>query len=181
MIAIRTGAGVKLTLAQGRHREGQAMSDIKDLERRISLALDRIGQAVDGFVPAAFGTGTAELQDALRTEQATNADLTERLRVMTLREASDAAEATAKVGRLVRALDAQGLELQRLKKTVIQLRESLRALREAQTGAVADPHLLNTAMLVELEALHATRLTEMAQMEEILAELHPLIGEMQDA
>jgi poly-gamma-glutamate capsule biosynthesis protein CapA/YwtB (metallophosphatase superfamily) len=85
------------------------------------------------------------------------------------------------VGRLVRALDAQGLELQRLKKTVIQLRESLRALREAQTGAVADPHLLNTAMLVELEALHATRLTEMAQMEEILAELHPLIGEMQDA
>jgi hypothetical protein len=157
------------------------MSDIKDLERRISLALDRIGQAVDGFVPAAFGTGTAELQDALRTEQATNADLTERLRVMTLREASDAAESTAKVGRLVRALDAQGLELQRLKKTVIQLRESLRALREAQTGAVADPHLLNTAMLVELEALHATRLTEMAQMEEILAELHPLIGEMQDA
>jgi hypothetical protein len=157
------------------------MSDIKDLEQRISLALDRIGQAVDGFVPAAFGTGTAELQDALRTEQATNADLTERLRVMTLREASDAAEATAKVGRLVRALDAQGLELQRLKKTVIQLRESLRALREAQTGAVADPHLLNTAMLVELEALHATRLTEMAQMEEILAELHPLIGEMQDA
>lgn len=157
------------------------MSDIKDLEQRISLALDRIGQAVDGFVPAAFGTGTAELQDSLRTERATNADLTERLRVMTLREASDAAEATAKVGRLVRALDAQGLELQRLKKTVIQLRESLRALREAQTGAVADPHLLNTAMLVELEALHATRLTEMAQMEEILAELHPLIGEMQDA
>ena len=157
------------------------MSDIKDLERRISVAFDRIGQAVDGFVPAAFGTGTAELQDALRTEQATNAELTERLRVMTLRGESDAAEATEKVGRLVRALDAQGIELQRLKNTVIQLRESLRALREAQTGAVADPHLLNTAMLVELEALHATRLTEMAQMEEILAELHPLIGEMQDA
>ena len=157
------------------------MSDIKDLERRISVAFDRIGQAVDRFVPAAPGIDTAALQDALQAEQATNAELTERLRVMTLRGESDAAEATEKVGRLVRALDAQGIELQRLKNTVIQLRESLRALREAQTAGVADPHLLNTAMLVELEALHATRLTEMAQMEEILAELHPLIEEVQDA
>jgi len=157
------------------------MSNIEELERRISVAFDRIGQAVDRFVPAAPGIDTAALQDALQAEQATNAELTERLRVMTLRGESDAAEATEKVGRLVRALDAQGIELQRLKNTVIQLRESLRALREAQTGAVADPHLLNTAMLVELEALHATRLTEMAQMEEILAELHPLIEEVQDA
>lgn len=157
------------------------MSNIEELERRISVAFDRIGQAVDRFVPAAPGIDTAALQDALQAEQATNAELTERLRVMTLRGESDAAEATEKVGRLVRALDAQGIELQRLKNTVIQLRESLRALREAQTGAVADPHLLNTAMLVELEALQATRLTEMAQMEEILAELHPLIEEVQDA
>jgi hypothetical protein len=68
-----------------------------------------------------------------------------------------------------------------MKKTVIQLRESLAALREAQTKAVADPHLVNRAMLTELEALRATRLTEMAQMEAILAELHPLIGDLQDA
>lgn len=157
------------------------MSNIEELERRISVAFDRIGQAVDRFVPAAPGIDTAALQDALQAEQATNAELTERLRVMTLRGESDAAEATEKVGRLVRALDAQGIELQRLKNTVIQLRESLRALREAQTAGVADPHLLNTAMLVELEALQATRLTEMAQIEEILAELHPLIEEVQDA
>ena len=157
------------------------MSNLEELERRISVAFDRIGQAVDSLVPAAPGIDTAALQDALQAEQATNAELTERLRVMTLRGESDAAEATEKVGRLVRALDAQGIELQRLKNTVIQLRESLRALREAQTAGVADPHLLNTAMLVELEALHATRLTEMAQMEEILAELHPLIEEVQDA
>lgn len=157
------------------------MSDIEELERRISAAFDRIGQAVDGFAPPATGAGTGELQDALLTEQATNAQLTERLRVMKEREASQAAEAAEKVDRLTRALDAQGLELQRMKKTVIQLRESLRALREAQTEAVADPHLVNKAMLTELEALRATRLTEMAQMDEILAELHPLIGDLQDA
>jgi chromosome segregation ATPase len=157
------------------------MSDIEELERRISAAFDRIGQAVDGFVPPTTGAGTGELQDALLTEQATNAQLTERLRVVKEREASQAAEAAEKVDRLTRALDAQGLELQRMKKTVIQLRESLRALREAQTAALADPHLVNKAMLTELEALRATRLTEMAQMDEILAELHPLIGDLQDA
>ena len=157
------------------------MSDIEELERRINAAFDRIGQAVDGFVPPTTGAGTGELQDALLTEQTANAQLTERLRVVKEREASQAAEAAEKVDRLTRALDAQGLELQRMKNTVIQLRESLRALREAQTEAVADPHLVNQAMLTELEALRATRLTEMAQMEEILAELHPLIGDLQDA
>lgn len=157
------------------------MSDIEELERRINAAFDRIGQAVDGFVPPTTGAGTGELQDALLTEQTANAQLTERLRVVKEREASQAAEAAEKVDRLTRALDAQGLELQRMKNTVIQLRESLRALREAQTEAVADPHLVNRAMQTELEALRATRLTEMAQMEEILAELHPLIGDLQDA
>lgn len=157
------------------------MSDIEELERRINAAFDRIGQAVDGFVPPTTGAGTGELQDALLTEQTANAQLTERLRVVKEREANQAAEAAEKVDRLTRALDAQGLELQRMKKTVIQLRESLRALREAQTEALADPHLVNRAMLTELEALRATRLTEMAQMEEILAELHPLIGDLQDA
>jgi hypothetical protein len=157
------------------------MSNIEELERRINVAFDRIGQAVDGFVSPTTGAGTGELQDALLTEQTANAQLTERLRVVKAREASQAAEAAEKVDRLNRALDAQGLELQRMKKTVIQLRESLAALRETQTEAVADPHLVNRAMLTELEALRATRLTEMAQMEVILAELHPLIGDLQHA
>jgi uncharacterized protein YhaN len=157
------------------------MSNIEELERRINVAFDRIGQAVDGFVAPTTGAGIGDLQDALLTEQTANAQLTERLRVVKAREASQAAEAAEKVDRLNRALDAQGLELQRMKKTVIQLRESLAALRETQTEAVADPHLVNRAMLTELEALRATRLTEMAQMEAILAELHPLIGDLQDA
>jgi hypothetical protein len=157
------------------------MSNIEELERRINVAFDRIGQAVDGFVPAPPAIGTAELRDALMTEQTNNAQLMERLRVAQEREASQAAEAAGTVDRLTRALDAQGLELQRMKKTVIQLRESLRALRGAQAEALADPHLVNKAMLTELEALRATRLTEMAQMEEILAELHPLIGDLQHA
>lgn len=157
------------------------MSDIEQMEQRINAALDRIGQAVDGLVPAASAAGRHEALEALRAERAATAELTERLRVLTGREAAQAADADAKIDRLTRELDAQGYELQRMKKTVTHLRETLRALREAQTDAVADPHLINKAMLTEMEALRASRLAEIAQMDEILAELHPLIEELQDA
>ena len=74
------------------------------------------------------------------------------------------------------ALDTQGLELQRMRKTAVQLREQLREIREAQLRD-SDPHLVNKAMQTELEALRATRMTEMAEMEELIAELSPLLEE----
>ena len=46
---------------------------------------------------------------------------------------------------------------------------------------MTEPHLLNKAMQAELEALRATRQSETVEMDEILAELQPLIGEVQDA
>lgn len=161
----------------------QAMSDIEDLERRIRAAFDRIGQAVDGLGSvAAPGDGEQmSLQQALQAERDAHAQLAERLRAVKDREAAQSAETADTISRLTRDLDTQGLELQRMRKTVVQLRETLRSLREVQAGAVADPQLVNKAMLAELEALRATRLTEIAQMDEILAELHPLIKEMQDA
>jgi hypothetical protein len=78
-------------------------------------------------------------------------------------------------------LDAQGLEMQRMRKNVIALRENLRALREAQAAGLAEPHLLNKAMQAELDALRATRMTEIVTLDAILAELKPLIREEQDA
>jgi hypothetical protein len=160
------------------------MSGIEELERRIAAALERIGLAVDGMAdadaaPAPVGFG--ELQEELQTEREANAQLAERLRVLKDRDIGQIAEMQDKVDRLTRQLDAQGLEVQRMRKNVIQLRDSVRSLREAQTEGVADPHLLNKAMLSELEALRATRLSEMFEMDEILAELKPLIAEVQHA
>ncbi len=51
----------------------------------------------------------------------------------------------------------------------------MRALREAQAEGLQEPHLIIRAMQAELEALRATRLSEMAEMDEILSELKPLI------
>ncbi|MEZ5756239.1 MAG: hypothetical protein R3D90_16290 [Paracoccaceae bacterium] len=74
-------------------------------------------------------------------------------------------------------LDVQGLEMHRMRKTVVQLRENLRGLRRAQAANLADPEQINRAMMAELEAVRVTRLSEVAEMDEILSELTPLIKE----
>jgi hypothetical protein len=81
------------------------------------------------------------------------------------------------VEKMTQQLDIQGLELQRMRKSTVQLREHLRVLHEAAADNLAEPHLINKAMLAELESLRATRHTETAEMDEILAELKPLIEE----
>lgn len=88
-----------------------------------------------------------------------------------------AAQLEARLEKMTRQLDVQGLELQRMRKSTIQLREHLRVLHEAAAEGSAEPHLINKAMQAELENLRATRQTETAEMDEILAELRPLIVE----
>ena len=76
---------------------------------------------------------------------------------------------------LTRALDAQGLDVQRLSSTVAQLREDLRRLREAAEQGVVDPSLINRAMMAELDALRATRAAEVNEMNDILSALGPIL------
>jgi chromosome segregation ATPase len=162
-----------------------AMQDIAELEGRIAAALDRIGQGLDrlpgaqakGAAPAgAYDKDVARTQSALEEERMVTAQLNERLRSVKEKEALMRAELEEKCQRLTRQLDTQGLELQRMRKTAVQLREQLREIREAQLRD-SEPHLVNKAMLTELEALRATRMTEMAEMEELIAELSPLLEE----
>lgn len=161
------------------------MQDIAELERRISAALDRIGQGLDRLPETRHGASraadvavrdTSRLQASLDEERMVNAQLNERLRAVKEKEALQRAEMEEKSQRLTRQLDTQGLELQRMRKTAVQLREQLREIREAQLQDM-DPQLINKAMLSELEALRSTRMTEMAEMEELIAELSPLLDE----
>lgn len=162
------------------------MQDIAELERRITAALDRIGSGLDkmpGVVPAqemvpdeTHSRDLARVEASLDEERMVTAQLNERLKSVKEKEALLRAELDEKCQRLTRQLDTQGLELQRMRKTAVQLREQLREIREAQLQDT-DPHLVNKAMLTELEALRATRMTEMAEMEELIAELSPLLEE----
>lgn len=119
----------------------------------------------------------AKLKTALAAEKATVAQLNERLKSVKEREHSSQGQLEAKVEKMTQQLDVQGLELQRMRKSTVQLREHLRVLHEAAADNMAEPHLINKAMLAELENLRATRHTETAEMDEILAELKPLIEE----
>ena len=166
------------------------MSDITELERRITAALDRIGTGLDGLAAATpAGPDPAELQAALdiaaaRAEELENALRDEKLANAQLEERMKSVRDTA--DRHASAMDIQALEqqkttakldsdLQRLRRAAEDLRASNLSLREALEAGVAEPHLINKAMLAELETLRATRSVEIAQADAVLAALDPLV------
>lgn len=157
------------------------MQEISQLEQRITAALERISKGVDrlaaapGSVPAAAPAPDATLRAQLEEEKSLTAQLHERLRTLKEREAK--ADQQDKIDRLTQQLDVQGLELQRMRRTNAALRDQLAALRAAQAAGVTEPQLINKAMAAELDALRALRLTEMAEMDEILAALDPHLTE----
>ncbi len=168
-------------------QQNDSIATIAEHERRLAAALDRIGKGVDRLAqaaarpaPRATQPATAEvaqLREALEAEKATNAQLTERLKALRERDGSARRDTEARIEAMTRQLDVQGLELGRMKKTTIQLRDTLRAMTDAAVAATPEPHLINKAMLTELEALRAIRQTEIAEMDEILAALAPLAEE----
>lgn len=181
------------------------MSEIAELERRITAALTRIGRGLDALptaddMAAAAAAAAAEtaaapqidaesaealraqeaeilhLRQELAAEREASRHLPERLAATGEQQETGAAALERKLADMTRQLDVQGLEVQRMKKTNIQLRETIRTLREAMEQDVGAPHLINKSMLAELEALRAARAAEMAEMDEILGGLEPLLG-----
>lgn len=167
------------------------MQDLAELERRIAAALQRIGDGIEAVTAepppaedaAAKDDIIADLTAALEAERQANADLRAQLEEaqsaapMAVDVPADAADLQARLDRMTAQLDVQGLEMQRMRKTVVQLRENLRGMRRSQAANLADPDQINRAMMAELEAMRVTRLSEVAEMDEILSELTPLITE----
>jgi predicted nucleic acid-binding Zn-ribbon protein len=157
------------------------MQDIAELEKRITAALERIGKGVDRLAlgsrgaPSAASVAESSLRSQLEDERAMNAQLQEKLRAAKEREPKG--DLHDKIDRLTQQLDVQGLELQRMRRTATALRDQLAALRAAQAAGVAEPQLVNKAMAAELDALRAERLTEVAEIDEILAALDPHLAE----
>lgn len=164
------------------------MQQIAELERRITAALERIGRGVETLSlsavahqgDAAGGGDAAEiarLAEALEEERMANAQLNERLRVVREKDSGVQASLAAKLATSESQLEAYGGELTRLRRTVIQLNGELGKLREAAVSGVAEPQLINRAMLAELEAMRGSRASEAAELADIVAALNPLIEE----
>ncbi|WP_127108685.1 hypothetical protein [Pararhodobacter zhoushanensis] len=171
------------------------MSDLAPVERRLSAALERISQQLErapakSAKPSVFGLGAraeaapdpeqaatiASLREALEKERAANAQLSERVHQVKQRQETTIAQLERRLARLTEQLDLQSLEMLRLKRANSKLIDSNASLRDAQIEAFPDATLINRSISAELEALQAERRAEMAEMEEILAELKPLIA-----
>ena len=139
--------------------------------------MDRIAAGTSAL-GAAQGADTAELQAALEDEKVANAQLTERVRKMSERQEEALAEARAASEATQTRVAAMDLELQRLRKANDQLRESNAALRTANEEGVGEPHLINKAMMAELEGLRAARAADVAEASSILGALGPLLDQI---
>lgn len=150
------------------------MSDISTLESRITAALDRIRQGLDA--PRESVAADPALQTALDDERAANAELVERVRALKERQDTQVTSLTKRVETQRNQLMRLDEELQQLRASNVQLREMNTQLREAVTTGL-DPALHDAAVAAEIEALHAQRSADAAEVDAIIAELKPLIEE----
>lgn len=154
------------------------MSDISELERRITKALDRAAQALDRLSAAREDTGDIEAMKAeLEAERVANAQLEERVRAIKEKQETTVAALEAEVVRLKESLRARDGEVQRMRSVNEEIRSSNVALRDANAQGLADADMINSAMISELEALRGQRAAERAEIDEVLATLEPLLKE----
>lgn len=186
------------------------MNEPIEFDQRIARALARIGAGIERMhraAPAGGQTGSAEiggaerdaaqaaeaealdaaqaeivrLQDALANEREVNGQLSERLKKLRDKQEAAMPDLEARLAALTRQIDSQGVEVQRLKMTNVQLRETIQAMREAMEKGLAEPGLVNKSLAAELEALRAARSAEVAELDVLLDELKPIIAEISHA
>lgn len=164
------------------------MSDIAEYERRISYALERIGRGVELLAarppaapPQALSTDPAIeaaeltlLRDALAAERQANAQLSERVHAIREKQETTLATLERKLAQTARSLEAAQAEAARLQRANADLAAANRALLEAAGGV--EPHLVNRALQAELEGLRAARAAELAELNDILGTLEPILG-----
>lgn len=155
------------------------MSDIDELQRRLTAAMDRIASGVGQLGGAGASADVEALQNALEDEKLANAQLNERLRKLSAQKDAAVSEAETATETANARLAALDLELQRLRTANDQLRQSNAALRTANEEGVGEPHLINKAMLAELEALRAARAADVAEANSIIGALTPLLHQLE--
>lgn len=160
------------------------MSEIDEFQRRITAAMDRIGQGVETLAnrPAAAPAPqvdpeeVSDLRQSLESEREANAQLEERLRALKVQNEDDLKALQQQVEEQKTGMAAMNREMNRLRKNNQQLRAINKSLREANEASLGDAHLINKAMLTELEGLRATQSASEAEARAILDALSPLIG-----
>jgi chromosome segregation ATPase len=157
------------------------MSEIEEFRSRIERALAVIEGGLERLQPVPEQeidpAEVAALRAALDEERTVQAQLEERIRGLKDKHDRRVAELEAAVGAGRDKMVALDHELQRLRQSNADLRDVVGQLRAALAAEVAEPELVNRAMVAEIEALRATRAADLAEIEAVYDALRPHIGE----
>lgn len=155
------------------------MSDIAELERRITSALERIGGAINqiptGPQPAENSAEIETLKEALDAEKTANSQLEERLAQLKERQVEDLSQLEERVRSLGARAAEQERELNQLMQVNARLRDSNQKLRKANEKGLADAHLINQSMQSELESLRQVNISQRSELDALIAELKPVV------
>lgn len=155
------------------------MSDLNEVLDRISSAIYRSNVALRAIpaAPAGSVADPAALTQALDDERTANAQLQERLRQV--RSRGDARIATLETELAQNRAVMTGMDagMQGLQQTNADLRDLIANLRADLMRGMAEPELINRALMAEVEALRAARAADLAEVRAVYAELKPLLGE----
>ena len=175
------------------------MSQIEELQSRITAAIERISAGVTtlsertGASADADQNALAQLVSQLDEEKLVTAQLEERILSLKSKHSDELAAVRAELDNSaemekmqseqatqVETMARLDMDVQRLRLANNQLRDSNAALRRANEEGVGEPHLINKAMLAELEALRASRATDVAEVSAVLSKLGPLLAGAQN-
>lgn len=148
------------------------MADLDELEQRIVSAMDRIAYSVD-TIASAPAAPDADLVEELEIERDTNARLVEAGQQSLARME----RLETRVARLTDRLEFLDTENKRLQAVMGALRDTNKQLRMANAASDAAPDAVQTALQAENDALQAARTADLAELDEIIADIAPLVKE----
>ena len=163
------------------------MTEISELESRITAALDRIRAGVKDLsvaAPAAEAAPVevddrsdriAELEAQLAAEKEAKSQLEERVKALKDRQDGMVADLTAKVEAAKTQSATFEEKLEELRIRQVDLSEASQKLRIAAVNGSTEAELINRAMAAELDAIKALRSAEAEEVGAILNELKPII------
>ena len=152
------------------------MSDIEQLQQRITAAMDRVAYGVSKL-DAGGGQELATVKAALDEEKTVSAQLEERVAAL-----KEKLEQEKTVLEEIRGkFSALDLETQKLRQANDKLREANAALRDANENGVGDADLINAGLVAELEGLRAARDVERAEADAILTALAPALAAKEES
>ncbi|SFQ95750.1 hypothetical protein [Poseidonocella sedimentorum] len=161
------------------------MSEIEELETRLSAALARIRQGIEaravGGEPEAPGADPEALAEARAAQEAAETEVEElkaelsATRARLRGQVRDLESELAEKGEALRALDATVQQLKSANAALLAVTAQMRDAAVSGLEASAVEAVIDAAMSAELDGLRAARAAESAEVGAILATLAPVL------